>query len=147
MFKQQDPKEQKDLNAIDRRSALLLSLVGASALAAGKISPALAEQQPAADPEGVTERVVAEIESVFPEFKKVRLVEVTWQPGAKSGPEKMPHHMVCEMSQGTLDEIKDGRPVTRKTGDVWTCRIGEVDEDANNGSTPATMRIFMLMSA
>jgi hypothetical protein len=144
MLKQQEPKEQQHANAVDRRSAILLSLLGASTFAAGKVSPALGEEQPA---EGVTERVVTEIESVFPEFKKVRLVEVTWQPGAKSGPEKMPHHMVCEMSQGTLDEIKDGRPVTRKTGDVWTCRVGEVDEDTNNGTTPATMRIFMLMNA
>jgi quercetin dioxygenase-like cupin family protein len=147
MFEKRESKEQEHLNGVDRRSAILLSLLGASTLAAGKVSPVLAEDQPADAPEGVTERVVTEIDSVFPEFKKVRLVEVTWEPGAKSGPHKMPHHMICEMSQGTLDEIKDGRPVTRKTGDVWTCRIGEVDEDANNGTTPATMRIFTLMNA
>jgi hypothetical protein len=57
------------------------------------------------------------------------------------------HAMICEMSQGTLDETKDGKPFTRKNGDIWTCAIGEVDVDVNNGETPATMRIFRLLQA
>lgn len=134
----------------ERRTALLLGLLGGSMVALGKTTGALAQQviqgqaaQEAASE--VTERVVAEVESTIPGFAKVRLVEVTWPPGAKSGPDTMPHPMICEMSQGALDETKNGTPVTRKTGDVWTCAVGDVDADANNGTVPATMRIFMLL--
>ena len=55
--------------------------------------------------------------------------------------------MVCEMSQGILDETKNGQPLKRKMGDVWTCAVGDVDVDINNGTEPAVMRIFMLMKA
>ncbi len=88
---------------------------------------------------------MAEVPSRIPGFAMGGLVEVTWGPGAKVGPEAMEFPMVCEMSQGVLDETRNGEPVTRKAGDVWTCAVGDVD--VNNGTEPATMRIFMLVPA
>jgi hypothetical protein len=145
-------KLQHELDEVDpaRRTALLFGLFGASALALGNGRCAVAQAAQGEVREiatGVTLQTVGEVESSFPEFAKIRLDEVTWQPGARSGPSTMEHPMICEMSQGALDETKDGRPITRKTGDLWTCAIGEVDVDVNNGSDPATMRIFRLLKA
>jgi hypothetical protein len=133
-----------------RRMTLLLGLAGMSATVVGQSREAFAQQAATGQvtelSPGVTARQVAEIPSVIPGFAKVRLVEVTWQPGAKdSAPETMKDPMICEMSQGVLDETKNGQPGKRKTGDVWTCAVGDVDHEVNNGTEPATMRIFMLL--
>ena len=135
----------------ERRAALLLGLAGMSVAVVGQGREASAQQAPMgsvteAGP-GRTRRVVADVPSTVPGFGMVRLVEVTWQPGAKSGPDTMKDAMVCEMSQGVLDETKNGQPFKRKAGDVWTCAVGDVDVDVNNSTEPATMRIFMLMKA
>jgi hypothetical protein len=143
-------KLQQEPDEVDpaRRAAILLSLLGASAFAFGNGRGAQAAQGEVREvAKGVTLQTVGEVESSFPEFAKIRLDEVTWQPGARSGPSTMEHPMICEMSQGALDETKDGKPFTRKTGDLWTCAIGEVDVDVNDGSSPATMRIFRLLKA
>jgi hypothetical protein len=146
-------ESKQDLHSVDhdRRATLLLGLAGASAVAFGKGSSALAQQAATAQieevAEGVTKKVVGEVQASFPQFAKVHLDEFTWQPGARTGPSTMEHAMICEMSQGTLDETKGGKPFTRKKGDIWTCAIGEVDVDVNNGDTPATMRIFRLLQA
>jgi hypothetical protein len=135
----------------DRRAALLLGVLGGSAIALSFGRSALAQQaaqgQATELAPGVTRRVIAEVPSVVSGFAKVRLVEVTWQPGGKLGPSTMKDAMICEMSAGALDETKNGQPVQRKTGDVWTCAVGDVDNDVNNGSVPATMRIFSLIEA
>lgn len=135
----------------ERRAALLLGLAGISTAAVGQGRAAFAQQaapgQTTEETPGLTERQVAEIPSVVPGFAKVRLLEVTWQPGAKGPTSTMKDPMICEMSRGELDEVKNGRPVKRRAGDVWTCAVGDVDDDVNNGAEPATMRIFMLMQA
>jgi hypothetical protein len=146
-----DARHETDGVDHERRAALLLGLLGASAVALGPVREASAQQTTTgqiteAGP-GRTRRVVAEVPSTVPGFGMVRLVEVTWQPGAKSGPDTMKDAMVCEMSQGVLDETKNGQPIKRKVGDVWTCAVGDVDVDVNNSTEPATMRIFMLMKA
>jgi len=135
----------------DRRTAILLGLMGASAVAVSFGRSALAQQPAQGEATelapGVTRRVVAEVPSTVPGVAKVRLAEVSWQPGGKLGPSTMKDAMICEMSEGALDETKNGQPVERKTGDVWTCAVGDVDNDVNNGSVPATMRIFSLIKA
>lgn len=144
----------QEANSVDRerRAALLLGMAGLSAAALGPGHEAFAQQaatgQATEVAPGVTRRVVAEIPSVVPGFAKVILAEVTWQPGAKAGPSTMTDALICEMSAGTLDETKNNRPVPwRKAGDVWTCAVGDVDIDVNNGTVPATMRIFSLVKA
>jgi quercetin dioxygenase-like cupin family protein len=136
---------------IDRRAAIALGLVGASAVAFTGTGPAAAQgRKPVETKEvakGIERKVYEDVESMIPGFAKVRLVEVTWQPGASSGPHTMENFLICEMSQGELRETINGQPVTRRTGDVWTCPIGQVDTDTDRGNTPATMRIFTLLKA
>ena len=129
---------------LDRRAVLMLGLAGASALVLGEGSSVLAGE--AKGPER-TVKVIKEAESMIPGFPKVRLREVTWEPGAKGEERKMPNPMVCECSLGSFESTVDGKTVTRKKGDVWTCKTGQVISDVNKEKTTAIMRIFDLLPA
>ena len=146
-----DARHEMDGVDHERRAALLLGLAGMSVAVVGQGRGASAQQTPAGQAmeaaPGVSERVVSEVPSMVPGFAKVRLLEVTWQPGAKAPADTMKDPMICEMSRGELDEIKNRQPVKRKVGDLWTCAVGDVDEDVNNGTEPAVMRVFILMKA
>jgi uncharacterized Zn-binding protein involved in type VI secretion len=79
-------------------------------------------------------------------FPKIRLRTVRWQPGAKTEA-TMKHPMVCECTEGSFESTVDGKTVTRKKGDIWTCKGTEVIVSVNKGTTPATMRAFDLLPA
>ena len=127
---------------LDRRTALLWGLAGASALVMGTTSGVLAQ-----DEKGVERKVIKEGESVIPGFPKVRLRVVTYQPGAVSNPSTMKNPMVCECSRGSFVSTIDGKTVTRRKGDVWTCKEGQVIQNVNKGKTSAIMRVFDLLPA
>jgi quercetin dioxygenase-like cupin family protein len=54
--------------------------------------------------------------------------------------------MVCQCTQGTLEVSQDDKTWTAKTGDIWTCKVGMIEADANKGNTPATMRVIDLLT-
>lgn len=126
--------------SLDRRTVALFGVAGISAIAfgAGKSRDAVAA-------EGITAATLQENESIIPGIGKVRLREFTWAPGASGEAEPMGNPMVCRMIQGTLDQMVDGEPVTRKEGDLWTCRSETVVADTNNGTTPAVMHVLDLL--
>jgi quercetin dioxygenase-like cupin family protein len=126
---------------LDRRAVLMLGLAGASALVLGKDSSVLAAEE-----KGVERKVFKEIDSMVPGFSKVRLRAVTYQPGANSKA-TMKNPMICECTQGTLEVTQDDKTWTAKKGDIWTCKVGMVEANANKGKTVATMRVFDLLSA
>ena len=128
---------------LGRRDVLELSIAGASVLALGTASDVLA-----AEKKPITRKVIKEAESVIPGVPKIRLRTITFQPGA-GGSRKitMKRSMICEITQGALDSVVDGKPVRRNTGDIYTCKPGLVLENKNNGTTVAVMRIFDLMPA
>ncbi len=59
----------------------------------------------------------------------------------------MKNAMVCEMTQGSLETIADGKTVVYKKGDVWTCKPEMVISDVNKGDAVAIMRVFDLLPA
>ena len=128
-----------------RRELMVAGLAGASALLVGKGGSAYAQP---IEEKGKVERKVLKkpAESMIPGFPKVRLREVTYQPGA-STKAKMQNAMICECTQGTLEVMQDDMTFTAKTGDIWTCKVGMVEGNTNNGKTPATMRVFDLLTA
>ncbi|HSF29890.1 MAG TPA: hypothetical protein VLK82_05385 [Candidatus Tectomicrobia bacterium] len=121
------------------RRAMLWGLAGASVLVMGEAWNMLA--QGAMEPE---RKVIKEAESVIPNFPKIRLREMTFQPGAQST-RTMDNPMICEITRGALVSKVDGQPVTRNTGDIYTCKIGQVIENENKGNTVAVMRVFDLL--
>jgi quercetin dioxygenase-like cupin family protein len=126
---------------LDRRAVLMLGLAGASALVFGEKGSVLA-----AEDEGVERKVFKEIDSMVPGFPKVRLRAVTYQPGASSKV-TMKNPMICECTEGSLEITQDDKKWTAKKGDIWTCKVGMVEANANKGKTVATMRVFDLLPA
>ena len=135
-------KRQPDNVDAGRRAVLLGVASTAAALAVASGSNALAQEM---KPPAV--KVIGESQSMVPGFPKVRIREATWQPGGGVKTRPMPNDMVCEMTQGSLDVVVAGKPVTRKTGDVWTCNKDLMISEVNKGSTPAVMRIVDLLKA
>ena len=137
----------KSLHSVNakRRELMVAGLAGASALLAGKGGSAYAQP---IEEKGKVERkeLKKPTESMIPGFPKVRLRDITYQPGA-STKAKMQNAMICECTQGTLEIMQDDMTFTAKKGDIWTCKVGMVEGTANKGKTPATMRVFDLLSA
>jgi quercetin dioxygenase-like cupin family protein len=130
---------------IKRREVMVAGLAGASTLLVGNGESAWAQR---IEEKGKVDRkeLKKPTDSMIPGFPKVRLREVTYQPGA-STKAKMQNPMICECTEGTLEVMQDDMTFTAKKGDIWTCKVGMVEGDANKGNTPATMRVFDLLTA
>jgi quercetin dioxygenase-like cupin family protein len=128
--------------SLDRRKLLMLGLTGAALMAQPKDSTA----QQIEEKGKVDRKVSPPIESMVPGYAKVRVREVTYGPGA-STKNKMQNAMICECTQGTLEVAQDDKKFTAKKGDIWTCKVGMIEANANNGTTPATMRVFDLLTS
>jgi quercetin dioxygenase-like cupin family protein len=133
---------------IDRRAALALGLAAASTLVAGPSEIALAavgdEMKPAA---GVTVKVLGEGLSMLPGYAKVRLRDVTVQPGATLSPSDMTNAMACHITEGEMEVDQDGKTFVAKKDHVWTCKIGTKEGVSNKGRSAAVMRIIDLLPA
>ena len=132
---------------VDRRTALVVGLAGASALLLRAPRAALAADTKEVAP-GVTLKVLKKMPSSIPGFANIQWREITWQPGAKFGPTTMKNAMICEISGGTLEQIVEGMGTkTLQPGDTYLCHIGMVETDTNKGTTPTTMRVIDLLTA
>lgn len=136
----------KNLHSVNvkRRGVMVAGLAGASALFVGTGGSAWAQR---IEEKGKVERTeLKPVESMVPGYPKVRLREITYQPGA-STKAKMQNAMVCQCTQGTLEVSQDDKTFTAKTGEIWTCKVGMVEGNINKGNTPATMRVIDLLTA
>ena len=129
---------------VKRRGVMVVGLAGASAFLVGNTGSAYA--QPIEEKGKVGRKTLKPVESMVPGYPKVRLREVTYQPGA-STKAKMQNAMVCQCTQGTLEVSQDDKAFTAKTGDIWTCKVGMIEANANKGNTAATMRVIDLLTA
>ena len=134
-------KSGKGVN-IKRRTIVVGSLAGASALLAVSSQ---SFGQPIEKKGKIDRKEQKPVDSMVPGFSKVRLREMTYAPGA-GGKAKMQNAMICECSQGSLAITADDKKFNVKKGDVWTCSAGMIEAVSNNGSTPATMRVFDLVT-
>jgi len=132
---------------IDRRTVVGLGLAGAVfAMAACATAQQSAQQEPP-----VRERAEVKDLGTFPSMvsgiPKVRLREITYQPGGRSSA-TMQNDMVCECTEGTLEiRLGNAAPKTVRRGELWTCHTGMREATRNTGSTPAVMRVVDLLKA
>jgi quercetin dioxygenase-like cupin family protein len=133
---------------IDRRAALALGLAAASSLVVGSSEIALAavgEETKLA--EGVTVKVLGEGMSMITGYAKVRLRDLTVQPGATLAPSEMKNAMACHITEGEMEVDQDGKAFAAKKNHVWTCKIGTKEGVTNKGKIAAVMRIIDLLPA
>ncbi|TMJ55135.1 MAG: hypothetical protein E6G84_01385 [Alphaproteobacteria bacterium] len=130
------------MTQVDRRSALAIGLAAASA---AMVKPAAAQTTNYKDTTvapGVVNRVYGEGPSIIPGFKTVSLRDIIIQPGSKT-PENqvMMNAMVCQVTEGELRVVQDGKTFTAKKDFVWTCNKDTKEHSANDGRVVAIMRI------
>lgn len=98
------------------------------------------------DPVQVTrvgEGVALTADLQIPGLTRLRIEELTFQPGAAVDPFTMDTAFVCEMVQGELEATVDIASVKRSGGDVWPCPTDQFSAlHTNTGTTPAVMRVF-----
>jgi quercetin dioxygenase-like cupin family protein len=130
-----------------RRQTLMAGLGAVSAFILGTREEALAavgDETKIA--EGVTVKTLGEGKSMIQGYPKVRLREVTVQPGSSFPLLPMKNNMVCHMAEGELQIDQGDMKFTVKKGDVWTCIPGGKEGGSNSGSTVAVMRISDLLT-
>jgi quercetin dioxygenase-like cupin family protein len=136
---------------IDRRSALTIGFATAATLPALLTpTPAFAQRyRPDEGREiapGVRRVELTKRASEIPGYATVSMRDMVYQPGAKSENPTMANDMVCHCLEGEL-QVSQGPDKTfvAKTGDVWSCKKGMPEADANHGSTIAIMRVIDLI--
>ena len=81
-------------------------------------------------------------------YSKATLMEITWQPGAKFGPDTSKAVDICEIQGAPLYvEIKGMEPFTLQPGDIYFCPINQTETDTNKSDKPCVMRIIELEPA
>jgi quercetin dioxygenase-like cupin family protein len=133
---------------MDRRSALVVGLAAASALAWPKAARA-AMYGPNEGKEvapGVRVVALTDRASQIAPYKTVMMRDVVFQPGASTPADNtMKNDMVCHLIEGELVVSQGGNPFTAKKNDVWSCRKGAIEQGTNKGSAVAIMRVIDLM--
>ena len=136
---------------IDRRTTLAFVLAAASAAALGEKAQAQtadASKDKTIAP-GVTVRVYGEAKSMIPGFTSAKVYDVIMQPGSKTPEATSPMKtaMVCQMVEGEMRLLREGKDVTVKMNEVWTCHVGKNELGFNDTKAVAVMRVVGLTPA
>jgi len=135
---------------LDRRSVLILGAASAAALFGGT-SQAWADEAKVQElAPGVTLKTLKEAEPMgpIPGFSKATLMELTFQPGSKFGPDTLKAVAICEIQGAPLYvEIQGKEPFTLQPDDVYFCPVGLVETDTNKSDKPSIMRVIELTPA
>lgn len=135
---------------IDRRSVLIFGAAGVAAIFGG-VSPALSDEMKVEElAPGVTLKTFKEAAPVapIPGFSKALLMEITFQPGSKFGPDTSKTVDICEIQGAPLYvEIEGKEPFTLQPGDIYFCPVGNVETDTDKSDKPSIMRIIELVPA
>ena len=129
---------------LDRRGVLLF---GAAAVFGG-MTFAMSDDVKAEEiAPGVTLKILKEVVPIapIPGFSKARLMEITFQPGSKFGPDKGKSVDICEIQGAPLyAEIEGMEPFTLQPGDIFACPAGLTETNTNKSDKPCIMRIMEL---
>jgi len=97
-------------------------------------------------PKGVSRKELGKRDAMMPGYENVQMVDLVYEPGAKTDNPSMPSDMVCHVPQGELRIKQGSTQFTAKTGDVWTCKKGDPEAVENAGNTAAIMRVIQLLA-
>ena len=129
----------------DRRSMLLLGAAGAAAALLGGSPLAFADDVKVEEiAPGVTLKTFKVVVPMgpIPGYSKVSLMEITFAPGSKFGPDTSKTVDLCEIQGAPLYvEIVGKAPFTLQPGDFYACPVGQTETDTNKSDKPSIMRI------
>ena len=97
---------------------------------------------------GVRQVDLGERDSLIPAYKKVRMRDVIFAPGAHAPEQEMMNDMLCHMTEGELLMVQNKKEFMVKKGDVWSCaKALNTEGTQNKGNAVAIMRIIDLLTA
>ena len=140
------------MDDVNRRSAMTLGLTVAVAAPLVALStPAAAEMYgPDVGKEvmpGIRQIELGEWPVNFGGYKRAVANDYVMGPGAAFPEETMKNDMLCQIMEGEIQINQDGNMTAAKTGHVYSCMIGTVETDKNEGDTSAIMRVIDLFPA
>ncbi len=140
------------MDVLNRRSAMSLGLTMAAAVPLVTLpTPVAAEMYgPDAGTEimpGIRQVEIGEWPVKFGGYTKVMVNDFVMGPGTAFPEEVMKNDMLCQILEGEIWIKQDGKEFTAKVGHVYSCVTGAVEEDKNEGSTAAIMRVIDLLAA
>ena len=135
---------------IDRRSALaigaafVLPLVSMSRpVFAAMYAPDVGKE---AVP-GVRQVELGEWPIAIGPYKKAMVNDYVFSPGSGFPSEAMKNDMICQIMEGEVWVKQGDKEFTAKTGHVFTCGKDTLEEDKNQSSAAAVMRVIDLLPA
>jgi hypothetical protein len=137
------------MKKLDRRSALKIGVVAASAAVIKPVAAQTTESLAGKDTNpwpGVVIRSYGESPSIIPGFKTVSMRDIIMQPGSKTMGPPMPNVMVCHILEGEMRIDQDGKVFTAKKNFCWTCNKDTKEQAFNDSNAVAVMRITDLMA-
>jgi quercetin dioxygenase-like cupin family protein len=90
---------------------------------------------------------VGEYPANVPGYDKVRIVELTGQPGTTIGPDEMRVPMFCTALKGEVMLELDGVKRQIKAGDSYVCAVGQKGGGTVTSSEPYVERMHHLIKA
>ena len=140
------------MDDVNRRSAMTFGLTVAVAAPLVALStPAAAEMYgPDAGKEimpGIRQIELGEWPVNFGGYTRAVMNDFVMGPGTAFPEEVMKNDMLCHVIEGEIQINQDGNMIAAKTGHVYSCMIGTVETDKNEGDTSAIMRVIDLFPA
>ena len=147
------PQYREDvMEDLNRRSAMTLGLTVAAAVPLAVLPSAAGAEMYAADAgkevmPGVRMVALGEWPVNFGGYKRAVANDYVMGPGTAFPEETMKNDMLCQIMEGEIVINQDGNISTAKTGHVYSCMVGTVETDKNEGTTAAIMRVIDLFPA
>ena len=140
------------MEGLNRRSAMTLGLTVAAAVPLAVLPSAAGAEMYAADAgkeimPGIRQVELGEWPVNFGGYKRAVANDYVMGPGAAFPEETMKNDMLCQIMEGEIQINQDGNMMAAKTGHVYSCMIGTVETDKNEGDTSAIMRVIDLFPA
>lgn len=140
------------MDDVNRRSAMTLGLTVAVAAPLVALSTPVAAEMYGPDVgkeimPGIRQVELGEWPVNFGGYTRVVMNDYIMGPGAAFPEEVQKNDMLCQILEGEITIRQDGNMIAAKTGHVYSCMVGTVETDVNEGDTAAIMRVIDLFAA
>jgi hypothetical protein len=143
---------EENMEGMNRRSAMALGLtaVATTPLVALATPAAAAMYGPDDGKEilpGIRQVDLGKWPVSFATYKTAVATDYIFAPGSGFPNEAMKNDMICQMLEGEVWVKQGENEYTAKTGHVFACAKDSFEEDKNQGSAAAVMRVIDLLPA
>ncbi len=138
------------MESLNRRSALVLGVALAPAIGLSQSAAAASMYGPDAGKEilpGIRQVDLGKWPINIATYKTAVVTDYVFAPGSGFPDEVMKSDMICQIMEGEVWVKQGDKAYTAKAGHVFTCAKDSFEEDRNQSSATAVMRVIDLMSA